>query len=116
MRSTSAIGNFAVRYSIALATRFDFILSDARQFRIGEHAEGDQAIAGGAIAAADVLAGQAGDVGTGATEQLALDNHCSTTAVVGPCGKSASDSAADDQVVILLNVGHLIRPPYPMSR
>src|SRR6266481_8843655 len=56
-----------------------------------------------------VLAWQAGDVGTGATEQAALYNYRSTTAIAGPCGKFASDSAADNQVVIFLNVSHLIR-------
>ena len=63
-----------------------------------------------------VLAWQAGDVGTGATEQPALYNYRSTTAIAGPCSKFASDSAADNQVVILLNVSHLIRLPDRMSR
>src|SRR6266404_991884 len=58
-----------------------------------------------------VLAWQAGDVGTGATEQAALYNYRSTTAIAGPCSKFASDSAADNQVVIFLNVSHLIRLP-----
>ena len=58
-----------------------------------------------------VLAWQAGDIGTGATEQAALDNYRSTTAIAGPCGEFAGDSTADNQVVILLNVGHLIRLP-----
>src|SRR5271163_4490989 len=39
-----------------------------------------------------VLAWQAGDVGTGATEQPALYNYRSTTAIAGPCGKFAGDS------------------------
>src|SRR5580704_2659016 len=43
-----------------------------------------------------VLAGQAGDVGTGATEQPALNDCHSTTAVAGPCGKFAGGSAADN--------------------
>src|ERR1700730_16970684 len=49
-------GHRQLRHPIydAVATGFDFILSDTRQFRIGEHAEGDQAIALGAIAAAQV--------------------------------------------------------------
>src|SRR6266481_9568532 len=64
----------------------------------------------------DVLAWQAGDVGTGATEQPALYNYRSTTAIAGPCGKFTSDSAADNQVVILLNVSHLIRLPDRTSR
>src|SRR6266851_5644712 len=63
-----------------------------------------------------VLAWQAGDVGTGATEQPALDDCHSTTAVAGPCGEFAGDSAADNQVVIFLNVSHLIRLPDRMSR
>src|SRR4029077_4097306 len=56
-----------------------------------------------------VLAWQAGDVGTRATEQPALHNYRSTTAIAGPCGEFAGDSAAYDQVVILFNLGHLIR-------
>src|SRR5260221_7854777 len=63
-----------------------------------------------------VLAWQAGDVGTGTTEQPALYNYRSTTAIAGPCGKFPGDSTADNQVVILLNVGHLIRLPDQMSR
>src|SRR4029077_17374039 len=63
-----------------------------------------------------VLARQAGDVGTRATEQPALDNYRSTTAIAGPCGKFAGNSATDNQVVILLNVGHFIRLPYRTSR
>src|SRR5712692_3570349 len=56
-----------------------------------------------------VLAWQAGDVRTRATKQPALDDCHLTTAVAGPCGEFAGDSAADNQVVILLNVSHLIR-------
>src|SRR6266851_3560945 len=63
-----------------------------------------------------VLAWQAGDVRTRATEQPALDDCHSTTAVAGPCGEFAGDSAADNQVVIFLNVSHLIRLPDRMSR
>src|SRR5216683_6133403 len=63
-----------------------------------------------------VLAWQAGDVGTGATEQAALYNYRSTTAIAGPCGKFASDSAADNQVVTFPNIRHLIRLPNRMSR
>src|SRR6266481_6582924 len=63
-----------------------------------------------------VLAWQAGDVGTRAAEQPALNDYRSTTAIAGPRGKFASDSAADNQVVIFLNVSHLIRLPDRMSR
>src|SRR5215472_6580449 len=55
-----------------------------------------------------VLAWQAGNVGTGATEQPALYNYRSTTAIACPRGKFAGDAAADNQVVILLNVGHVL--------
>src|ERR1700719_2123507 len=116
-------GHRQLRHPIfdAVAPRFDFVLTDARQFRIGEHAERDEAIAVSAIGAAQVrvhdaiiieadvrelwtaraiahrpdggpdqvLAWQAGDVRTGATEQPALYNHRSTTAIAGPCGEFA---------------------------
>lgn len=41
-----------------------------------------------------VLAWQAGDVGTGDAEQPALDDCHATRAVAGPCGKFAGNSAA----------------------